>query len=467
MRVLSLDGLSADRRQLARSGRPDPTGRAGHDARSAAGSSTKFGRPDLDSEYKEPRDDVERTLVGIWEELLGVAGLGVRDNFFDLGGHSLIAVRLFAMIKKTYKVDFPISVLFEAPTIEGCAELIREAMGETGADRRTRLRAAGAARPRTGSAAASAARATISRRDGPESGAGGPAPPFFLVAGMFGNVLNLRHLATLVGADRPFYGLQARGLYGDEPPHETFEEMAAAYIEEIRSVQPHGPYSLGGFSGGGLTAFEIAHQLRAAGESIGLLLLLDSRLPQTPRLSKLDRAKIQWQRVRQRGPGYLLDWARNRAKWQMEQIQLRMGNREPARAEDQFHNEAIERAFRAALPRYPMRHYPGPMVLFRPKLDRAYVLGSRPGARLGEGMGLGGQRLRGLRRLARGPRDARRPRQHGARAERARDGGAAARLPHGGPGPAPRPSAGLNALSSARAERACAAAAVAACAGGS
>jgi len=372
MRVLSLEGLP----QVAVSSL-DLAGLVRQAERASAqvgkASTTKFGRPDLDSEYKEPADDVERTLVGIWEELLGVAGLGVRDNFFDLGGHSLIAVRLFTMIKKAYKADFPISVLFEAPTIEGCAELIREAMGETAPD--------GRATSAPNAAEAASARGERRTRHkylvamDPNRGQGGTAPPFFLVAGMFGNVLNLRHLATLVGADRPFYGLQARGLYGDEPPHETFEEMAAAYIEEIRTVQPHGPYSIGGFSGGGLTAFEIAHQLRAAGESIGLLLLLDSRLPQTPRLSKLDRAKIQWQRVQQRGPGYLLDWARNRAKWQMEQIQLRMGNREPARAEDQFHNDAIERAFRAALPRYPMRHYPGPMVLFRPKLDRAYVLG--------------------------------------------------------------------------------------------
>jgi acyl transferase domain-containing protein/thioesterase domain-containing protein len=371
MRVLALDGAS----QIAVSSL-DLAGLIRQAERATAqvtkASSTKFGRPDLDSEYKEPSDDVERTLVGIWEELLGVAGLGVRDNFFDLGGHSLIAVRLFTMIKKTYKADFPISVLFEAPTIEGCAELIREAMGETGA-----------APAAAGVAAADSGAARGERRTrhkylvamDPNRGQGGQAPPFFLVAGMFGNVLNLRHLATLVGADRPFYGLQARGLYGDEPPHETFEEMATAYIEEIRSVQPHGPYSIGGFSGGGLTAFEIAHQLRAAGEEISLLLLLDSRLPQTPRLSKVDRAKIQWQRVRQRGPGYLLDWARNRAKWQMEQIQLRLGQGEPARAEDQFHNEAIEQAFRRALPRYQMRHYPGPMVLFRPKLDRAYVLG--------------------------------------------------------------------------------------------
>ena len=345
-------------------------------ARAAQSSSTKFGRPELDSEFKEPSDDVERTLVGIWEELLGVAGLGVRDNFFDLGGHSLIAVRLFTMIKKTYKADFPISVLFEAPTIEGCAALIREAMGDSavGIESAAKVGTEGAAHP----GAARGERRTRYRylvAMDPNRGQGGQSPPFFLVAGMFGNVLNLRHLATLVGADRPFYGLQARGLYGDEPPHESFEEMAAAYIEEIRSVQPHGPYSIGGFSGGGLTAFEIAHQLRASGEEIGLLLLLDSRLPQTPRLTKLDRAKIQWQRVRQRGPGYLLDWARNRAKWQMEQIQLRLGQREPARAEDQFHNEAIEQAFRRALSRYAMRRYPGPMVLFRPKLDRAYVLG--------------------------------------------------------------------------------------------
>ena len=83
---------------------------------------------------------------------------------------------------------------------------------------------------------------------------------------MFGNVLNLRHLAHLLGTDRPFYGLQARGLYGDEEPHETFEEAAADYIAEMRTVQPHGPYLLGGFSGGGITAYEMARQLEADGE---------------------------------------------------------------------------------------------------------------------------------------------------------------------------------------------------------
>jgi len=334
---------------------------------------TKFERPELDSEFVEARDDVERTLVGMWEELLGVKGLGVRDNFFDLGGHSLIAVRLFTLIKKAYKADFPISVLFEAPTIEGCAALVREEIGASGAD---------AAPTAAGEGDAAGARSARRSRHkylvamDPNRGQGVGGAPFFLVAGMFGNVLDLRNLAALVGADRPFYGLQARGLYGDEAPHETFEEMAAAYIEEMRSVQPEGPYFVGGFSGGGLTAFEIAHQLHDAGQTVGLLLLLDSRLPQTPRLTRLDRAKVQWQRLRRQGPGYLGEWARKRAKWQLEQLQARLGGpREPARGEDQFHNEAIERAFRAALPRYRMRRFPGPMVLFRPKQDRAYRLG--------------------------------------------------------------------------------------------
>ena len=208
------------------------------------------------------------------------------------------------------------------------------------------------------------------------AGEGGPKTPFFLVAGMFGNVLNLRHLANLVGSDRPFYGLQAQGLYGNEPPHETFEEMAEAYIAEMRTVQPEGPYYVGGFSGGGLTAFEIAQQLLAQGEEIGLLLLLDSRLPQTPRLTKVDRAKVQLHRLKSRGPGYALEWARNRMRWQIEQLQERFDMGEDVEpAEDQFNNTAIEAAFRGALPRYQMKKFPGNLVLFRPKQDRAYVLG--------------------------------------------------------------------------------------------
>jgi thioesterase domain-containing protein/NAD(P)-dependent dehydrogenase (short-subunit alcohol dehydrogenase family)/acyl carrier protein len=329
----------------------------------------RFDRPELDSEYVEPRDDLERTLVGYWEELLGVDRVGVQDSFFDLGGHSLIAVRLFAKIKKAYRVEFPISVLFEAPTIEGCARLIREAIGEDAAAEK-----AGAAEE-TQAAESRARKPRFKHLVAMSPSTGGPETPFFLVAGMFGNVLNLRHLANLVGSDRPFYGVQARGLFGDEPPHETFEEMARDYLAEIRQVQPQGPYFLGGFSGGGITAFEMAQQLREAGEEVGLLVLLDTRLPQTPPLTSADRAKIQLQRLQRRGPGYVAEWARNRMKWEVEQLQARLGIEEPSSEPDQFHNKEIEEAFYRALPRYQMRHFPGAAVLLRPRLDKAYVLG--------------------------------------------------------------------------------------------
>ena len=167
-------------------------------AASEASDGQRFERPDLDSEYVEARDEVERTLVGFFEELLGVQQVGVRDSFFDLGGHSLIAVRLFSKIKKAYKVDFPISVLFEAPTVEAVARLIQSEIGEAEA-----VDASGAAAPQ---------RTRYTHLVAMHPGEGGSKTPFFLVAGMFGNVLNLRHLAGLLGTERRFYGLQALGL---------------------------------------------------------------------------------------------------------------------------------------------------------------------------------------------------------------------------------------------------------------
>ena len=321
----------------------------------------RFERPDLDSEYIEARTEVERTLVGFFEELLGVQQVGVRDSFFDLGGHSLIAVRLFSKIKKAYKVDFPISVLFEAPTVEAVASLIQEEIGES------ETRASSESTPPT-------QRTRYTHLVAMHPGEGGPKTPFFLVAGMFGNVLNLRHLAGLLGTDRRFYGLQARGLYGDQKPHETFEEMAEAYIAELRDVQPHGPYFLGGFSGGGITAFEMAQQLRRDGEEVALLVMLDTRLPVTPELTPADRMKIQMQRLQQQGPSYVGEWAKSRWQWELGKLRARFEEPEEAQS-DEFHNDAIEQAFRAALPRYRMEKLPGRIILFRPKMDEFYRLG--------------------------------------------------------------------------------------------
>jgi thioesterase domain-containing protein/acyl carrier protein len=316
-----------------------------------------FARPDLDSDYLEPRNDIERTLVGFWQDLLGVGQVGVEDDFFALGGHSLIAVRLFAMVKKAFRVDFPISVLFEAPTIAKCAALIEAQIGPVGES--------GAAPER---AAAPLRRFThlvpMHDRDG------GPKAPFFLVAGMFGNVLNLRHLAQLLGGDRPFYGLQARGLYGDAEPHRTLPEAAADYIAEMRQVQPQGPYLLGGFSGGGLIAWEIARQLETAGERVALLALLDTPLPMRPPVGRLDRMLIKWAELRAAGPRYLLDWAKNRILWEIDKRRVKVDTGET----HSFHNAAIEAAFRAAVAVYPLPLRTGPTCLFRPPLDRRWAV---------------------------------------------------------------------------------------------
>ena len=313
-----------------------------------------FARPDLDSAYIEPRNDIERTLTGFWQELLGVGQVGVEDDFFALGGHSLIAVRLFSMVRKAFRVDFPISVLFEAPTIAACAALIEERIG-----------------PQDGTAPkVEAPTRRFTHLVAMHEGAGGPKQPFFLVAGMFGNVLNLRHLAQLLGGDRPFYGMQARGLYGDAEPHRTLPEAARDYIAELRQVQPQGPYLLGGFSGGGLTAWEMARQLEAAGEQVSLLVLLDTPLPMRPPLSRLDKALIKAAEMKARGPGFVADWARRRVAWEIEK-------RRPKQATDtahQFHNTEIEAAFRAALPIYALPLRKGPTALFRPPLDRRWAV---------------------------------------------------------------------------------------------
>ena len=253
--------------------------------------------------------------------------------------------------------------MFEAPTIEGCANLIKEEIGDVGlSDEKSE------------SESKSRSKARYSHLVPMHQGSGGNLTPFFLVAGMFGNVLNLRHLAHLVGSDREFYGLQARGLYGDQSPHITFEEMAADYIRELRSIQPNGPYFLGGFSGGGITAFEIAKQLRAEGEEIALLVLLDTPLPQSPPLSSVDRMSVHWQRLRTKGPSYFSEWAKNRYQWELQKFQNRFDQDNDNTLPFDFQSEGIEIAFRQALDAYEISHQPLTVNLFRPKLDQAYSL---------------------------------------------------------------------------------------------
>jgi len=325
---------------------------AGRSMAATGEDSASFERPDLDSDFIAPRNDVEEALAGFWRKLLGLDQVGVADSFFDLGGHSLIAVRLFAMIKRAFDAEFPISLLFEAPTIADIATRIAEATGR--------------------SLDGDAPKTPVAKPDTPgfvhlvplQKGDGGT--PLFIVAGMFGNVLNLRQLAVQIGRDRPVFGLQARGLIGSDAPHETIAEAAADYIAEMRQVQPQGPYLLSGFSGGGITAYEIAQQLEAEGETVSLLAMLDTPLPVRPYLTRQDKALIKLQEFRRKGLGYLGEWATNRVAWEIARRREAEGA-EPEGSE--FNNDKIEMAFRAAVAAYELRGWDGNLVLFRPPLD--------------------------------------------------------------------------------------------------
>jgi thioesterase domain-containing protein/acyl carrier protein len=266
-------------------------GSAGRQSESGAvAAGPMFSRPSGGATFAAPRNYIERDLAALWSGLLGVAEVGVHDDFFELGGYSLIAVRLLSKIKKTFGVDLALESLFRAPTIAGFAQLVAD---ELGID----LDAAEAA------SACLAEPTAISDPDAQRKAA--PAPrtagsraewsplvpiqvkgsklPFFVVHGAGGNVLNLRDLSRRLGDDQPFYGLQAQGVDGKLRPLRRIEGMAAQYLEAIRQVRPHGPYMLGGYSGGGVVAYEMAQRLQAEGEEVRFLGFLDTFCPVLPR----------------------------------------------------------------------------------------------------------------------------------------------------------------------------------------
>ncbi|HEV7516312.1 MAG TPA: thioesterase domain-containing protein, partial [Thermoanaerobaculia bacterium] len=194
-----------------------------------------------------PRDAVEASLARLFAEVLGVPAVGVQDSFFALGGHSLLAVRLMAGIERELGRDLPLSRLFEAPTVERLAALLR--------------------------AEEMAGAAVLPWSPLVPLHPTGSLPPFFCVHPVGGSVFCYRELAVRLGEEQPFYALQARGLDPGEAPEERIEAMAASYVAAIRTVQPAGPYRLGGWSFGGLVALEMARHLEQAGETAALVLI--------------------------------------------------------------------------------------------------------------------------------------------------------------------------------------------------
>jgi amino acid adenylation domain-containing protein len=208
-----------------------------------------------------PRDRLELQLIQIWEKVLNIQPIGTSDNFFDLGGHSLIALQLFAQIEQIWGKRLLLMTLLELPTISELANFLRQEASSTIWSPLVLLKS------------------------------GENKPPLFCVHPLGGNIFGYYNLANKMGQDRPIYGLQAQGTDRQSKPLDRIEDMASYFIQAIQTVQPDGPYFLLGYSFGGIIAFEMARQLADRGQKVAFLGLLDIKCPT---LEKANLSFFQW-----------------------------------------------------------------------------------------------------------------------------------------------------------------------------
>ena len=244
------------------------------------------GRTEAETLYVAPRNPIEQKLQAIWEKVFNLHPISIHDNFFAIGGTSLIAVDLFTKIDQTFKCHLGLVFLFQYPTIAELAELLNQQQ-EQNQNRLNNLNSRWST--------------LVPIR------ASGLYAPLFCVSGIHGNVLLYADLAKHLGKSQPFYGLQSKGLDGIQSPHTSIEEMATYYIEAIKTVQPQGPYFLGGFSLGSKVVWEMAQQLHRQGEKVALLALFDgtTRATNIGRLPFYKRIFLHYQNLREMGFTYI------------------------------------------------------------------------------------------------------------------------------------------------------------------
>ncbi len=307
----------------------------------------------VEREFVAPRNEIEQLLAQIWARVLKVSRVGMEDNFFELGGHSLLAVRVVLEIEKLCHIRLPLAVLLQSPTVAGLAVQLRQQQWQPSWSSLVPLHAQGS------------------------------RPPVYLMHAHGGNTLEYHTLANLLGPEQPVYALQARGLNGRIVCDPSIEEMASTYVEEIRSMQPEGPYYLGGFCFGGLLALEAAQQLTAAGEQVPLLVMIQTTHPRAMRFREeipmlqrwghmaAKRLSLELENLSYRGAGYISErlrfaWDRARATAALAQLPEPVnGSRDFSHLPMQCILDQLAKEHSKAVRKYEPRRYDGDVLLFR------------------------------------------------------------------------------------------------------
>jgi amino acid adenylation domain-containing protein len=304
-------------------------------------------------DFVGPRTETEMSLAAIWSDLLKVQNVGINDDFFALGGHSLLAIRLVSRVRHVFGVELPLATLFQAPTIADLAGILRKEHWAPSWATLVPVRT------------------------------GGSKPPLFLMHAHGGNVLEYHALVNRLESDQPVYAFQARGLDGHVVKDSSVEEMASAYIKELRAFQPEGPYYLGGFCLGGLLALEAAQQLTAAGQEVALVVMIQSIhrdcmgfRPGTSVFHRFwyrtkKRIDLELENLSYRGRGYIAERARHLWNRARARAAIAFSNMTHQKASDSSRMsmrnilESLAMEHQKALAQYVPRPYGGDVLLFR------------------------------------------------------------------------------------------------------
>ncbi|HID98665.1 MAG TPA: amino acid adenylation domain-containing protein [Thiotrichaceae bacterium] len=295
-----------------------------------------------EANHTAPRTALEHQLCNIWKNVLNIPSVGIQDNFFDMGGHSLLAITLLSKIEKQFSKRLPLITLFQLPTIAEQASLLSESNQSISS-----WRALEAIQPQ------------------------GTYPPFF----MMGSTHLARALLPWLGTNQPVFGLNVFGFYPqDNKPHSLhdIQTLAQHCIEEIQTVQPEGPYYLAGYCGDAKAAFEIAQQLHANGQEVAVLALFDGFLGVTKQGQRGYSLHHHWLNLLELGPSYLFQKMQQKGQYYLQEIQQHwfssLGNKlnlwihNPPST--QFRYTSFINAYNQARARYVPQTYPGNLTLF-------------------------------------------------------------------------------------------------------